>query len=203
MQSGAPAFGTPEYVRTAMVGGQLARRYNVPYRSRTCAPPTRSTRRPRTRACSRCGARHGRRQLHDARRRLDGGRAARQLREDGARRRPVARWSPRSSTRSSSTRPRSRSTPSSEVGPGGHFFGIAAHPGPLPQRVLQAADLRLAQLRDLAGSRQPGGAGQGQGHRQPSSSPRTSHPRWIDAVREELEAFVARRVAEGGVATDY
>jgi trimethylamine--corrinoid protein Co-methyltransferase len=33
MQSGAPAFGTPEYVRTAMVGGQLARRYGIPYRS--------------------------------------------------------------------------------------------------------------------------------------------------------------------------
>jgi trimethylamine---corrinoid protein Co-methyltransferase len=33
MQSGAPAFGTPEYMRAAMVGGQLARRYKVPYRS--------------------------------------------------------------------------------------------------------------------------------------------------------------------------
>ena len=33
MQSGAPAFGTPEYMRTAMIGGQLARRYAVPYRS--------------------------------------------------------------------------------------------------------------------------------------------------------------------------
>ncbi len=33
MRSGAPAFGTPEYLRTAMVGGQLARRYGVPYRS--------------------------------------------------------------------------------------------------------------------------------------------------------------------------
>jgi trimethylamine---corrinoid protein Co-methyltransferase len=33
MQSGAPAFGTPEYQRAAMVGGQLARRYNLPYRS--------------------------------------------------------------------------------------------------------------------------------------------------------------------------
>src|SRR5436190_12753853 len=32
MQSGAPAFGTPEYMRTAMVGGQLAGRYGVPYR---------------------------------------------------------------------------------------------------------------------------------------------------------------------------
>ena len=33
MQSGAPAFGTPEYMRTALIGGQLARRYGVPYRS--------------------------------------------------------------------------------------------------------------------------------------------------------------------------
>jgi trimethylamine--corrinoid protein Co-methyltransferase len=33
MQSGAPAFGTPEYVRTAMATGQLCRRYGVPYRS--------------------------------------------------------------------------------------------------------------------------------------------------------------------------
>ena len=32
-KDGAPAFGTPEYMRTAMVGGQLARRYKVPYRS--------------------------------------------------------------------------------------------------------------------------------------------------------------------------
>lgn len=33
MQSGAPAFGTPEYMRAALVGGQLARRYRIPYRS--------------------------------------------------------------------------------------------------------------------------------------------------------------------------
>ncbi len=33
MRSGAPAFGTPEYTRAALAGGQLARRYGVPYRS--------------------------------------------------------------------------------------------------------------------------------------------------------------------------
>lgn len=33
MKSGAPAFGTPEYVRAAYAGGQLARRYKIPYRS--------------------------------------------------------------------------------------------------------------------------------------------------------------------------
>ncbi len=33
MKSGAPAFGTPEYTRAAMAGGQLARHLGVPYRS--------------------------------------------------------------------------------------------------------------------------------------------------------------------------
>ncbi len=33
MKSGAPAFGTPEYTKAVMAGGQLARRYGLPYRS--------------------------------------------------------------------------------------------------------------------------------------------------------------------------
>jgi trimethylamine--corrinoid protein Co-methyltransferase len=33
MKSGAPAFGTPEYMKAQIVGGQLARRYHVPYRT--------------------------------------------------------------------------------------------------------------------------------------------------------------------------
>ena len=33
MKSGAPAFGTPEYMKTAIVGGQLARRLGLPFRS--------------------------------------------------------------------------------------------------------------------------------------------------------------------------
>ncbi len=33
MKSGAPAFGTPEYMKAAIIGGQLARRYNLPYRT--------------------------------------------------------------------------------------------------------------------------------------------------------------------------
>ena len=41
MKSGAPAFGTPEYMKAAIVGGQLARRYRVPYRtSNVCAANT-------------------------------------------------------------------------------------------------------------------------------------------------------------------
>lgn len=33
MKTGAPAFGTPEYVKATLAGGQMARRYNLPYRS--------------------------------------------------------------------------------------------------------------------------------------------------------------------------
>ncbi|PWQ96850.1 trimethylamine methyltransferase family protein [Leucothrix pacifica] len=33
MKSGAPAFGTPEYIRAAQISGQLARRYGLPFRS--------------------------------------------------------------------------------------------------------------------------------------------------------------------------
>jgi len=36
MKSGAPAFGTPEFARAALAGGQLARRYALPYRSSNC-----------------------------------------------------------------------------------------------------------------------------------------------------------------------
>lgn len=33
MKSGAPAFGTPEYAKAVLIGGQLARRYGIPYRT--------------------------------------------------------------------------------------------------------------------------------------------------------------------------
>jgi trimethylamine--corrinoid protein Co-methyltransferase len=36
MKTGAPAFGTPEYVRTTQVSGQLARRYKLPWRASNC-----------------------------------------------------------------------------------------------------------------------------------------------------------------------
>jgi trimethylamine---corrinoid protein Co-methyltransferase len=33
MKTGAPAFGTPEYMKAVIAGGQLARRYKLPYRT--------------------------------------------------------------------------------------------------------------------------------------------------------------------------
>ena len=41
MKSGAPAFGTPEYMQAQHIGGQLVRRYGIPYRSsNVCAANT-------------------------------------------------------------------------------------------------------------------------------------------------------------------
>lgn len=41
MKSGSPAFGTPEYMKAQHVGGQLARKYGIPYRSsNVCAANT-------------------------------------------------------------------------------------------------------------------------------------------------------------------
>lgn len=36
MKSGAPAFGTPEYAKSTIASGQLARRYRLPYRTSNC-----------------------------------------------------------------------------------------------------------------------------------------------------------------------
>ena len=36
MRSGAPAFGTPENAKANLAGGQLARRYGLPYRTSGC-----------------------------------------------------------------------------------------------------------------------------------------------------------------------
>lgn len=41
MKSGAPAFGTPEYMKAVLAGGQLCRKYGIPYRtSNVCAANT-------------------------------------------------------------------------------------------------------------------------------------------------------------------
>jgi trimethylamine--corrinoid protein Co-methyltransferase len=41
MKTGAPAFGTPEYMKAVLAGGQLARKYGIPYRtSNVCAANT-------------------------------------------------------------------------------------------------------------------------------------------------------------------
>ena len=91
MKSGAPAFGTPEYMKAALVGGQLARRYGLPYRTSNANAANDRGRAGGLRVGAvALGGGDGRRQLRHARRRLARGRARRLVREDGDRRRPAA-----------------------------------------------------------------------------------------------------------------
>ena len=150
MKSGAPAFGTPEYMKTAIVGGQLARRLGLPYRSSNAnAANTLDAQAAYESVFSLWGAIMGGVNLlmHGAGW-MEGGLAG-LVREDGARRRsardgrrvpaPAARRS-----RGTGDRGDARGRPRRA------FLRRRAHPEPLPQRLLRADDFRLAQLRDLA-----------------------------------------------------
>ena len=88
MKTGAPAFGTPEYTRAAMAGGQLARRYKIPYRSsNACAANAVDAQAAYEFGDVGLGRGHGPCQYDHAWRRLDGGRPRRQFREGDPRRR--------------------------------------------------------------------------------------------------------------------
>ena len=90
-----------------------------------------------------------------------------------------------------------------EVGPGGHFFGAAAHAVALPDRVPQADAVATGGTtrrgRRPARRRRPAKANRIWKELLAAYEPPPMDP----ARREELDAFVARRVAEGGVPTDY
>ena len=150
MKSGAPAFGTPEYMKTAIVGGQLARRL-VSALSFVQHQRRQFARRPgglRERVLA-VGRDHGRRQSDDARRGLDGRRIAGFVREDGARRRPAGdgRRVPAAAAR---RRRRTGARGDARGRPRRAFLRRGAYPGALSHRLLPADDLGLAQLRDLA-----------------------------------------------------
>ena len=90
-----------------------------------------------------------------------------------------------------------------EVGPGGHFFGAQHTLGALCDSLLPAADLRLAQL---------AASGRKQDRRRRPESERAMETgvRGVSGaadldpgISEEIDAFVSRRVAEGGQVSDY
>ena len=137
-----------------------------------------------------------------ARRRLDGGRSARQLREDDLDAELLgmveASWS-RSWSDEDHAGLRCRYE---GVGPGGHFFGAEHTQSRYPDRLPQADAQRLAQLREWREAGSPQLPAQGESDLEGAA--RAYGPPPMDpAIDEELEAFVARRVAEGGVPTDY
>jgi trimethylamine--corrinoid protein Co-methyltransferase len=202
MQSGAPAFGTPEYMRTAMIGGQLARRYDVPYRSsNVSAANSVDAQAAYESVFSLWGAIMGGVNLlmHGAGW-MEGGLQAsfEKVILDAELLGMVAAFLDGVVVDEETL----ALDAMREVGPGGHFFG-AAHTQARFRTAFHKpmlSDWRNYETWEEAGS--PEAAGKA--HRIFKEMLAAYAPPPIDpAIAEELEAFVARRKAEGGVATDF
>jgi trimethylamine--corrinoid protein Co-methyltransferase len=202
MKSGAPAFGTPEYMKATIVGGQLARRYKVPYRtSNTCAANAVDAQAAYESVFSLWGVTMGGGNLimHGAGW-LEGGLVAsfeKFVLDCDLIQMVMEFLQPLDTTEDALGVEAIR-----EVGPGGHFFG-AAHTLARYTDAFYAplvSDWRNFQQWSAAGK--PEAAHKANAvckqalaeYREPSIDP---------AIREELDAFVARRKREGGAPTDF
>jgi trimethylamine--corrinoid protein Co-methyltransferase len=202
MKSGAPAFGTPEYMKAQHVGGQLARRYRLPYRtSNTCAANTMDAQAAYESVFSLWGAINGGGNfvLHSAGW-MEGGLTAsfEKMILDIDLLQMIAQFmTPLDLSADALAIDAIR-----DVGPGGHFFGTA-HTQARYRNAFYApviSDWRNFQTWAEAGSPTA-----------PDKANRVFKERLaayeepaIDvAIREELDAFVDRRIAEGGVKTDF
>ncbi len=202
MRSGSPAFGTPEFIKAAMLGGQLARRYGVPYRSSNVnAANTVDAQAGYESAFSLWGAVMGGANIvfHGAGW-LEGGLKASFEK--------MVLDADLISMMQTLLQPIDTSDASlaldaiDEVGPGGHFFGTQ-HTQDRYKTAFYSpmvSDWRNFETWDEAGS--------------PTAYDRTEAlvpellaeyrpPTLSESARAELDEFVARRVAEGGVATDF
>ncbi|MDD9815924.1 MAG: trimethylamine methyltransferase family protein [Gammaproteobacteria bacterium] len=202
MRSGAPAFGTPESMKAALAGGQLARRYRLPYRSSNAnAANAVDAQAAYESVFSLWGAVMGRANilLHGAGW-LEGGLRASfekfildvdllQMVAEFLRPLPVDDGE----LALDAVR---------EVGAGGHFFGAAHTQARYRNAFYQPL---LSDWRNFENWRDAG-APQTVEHanRLYKKTLQEFQPPPLDpAVREELDAFVEKRKAEGGVPTDF
>ncbi|NNJ73722.1 MAG: methyltransferase, partial [Anderseniella sp.] len=202
MKSGAPAFGTPEYMKAAMVGGQLARRYHIPYRtSNTCAANTLDAQAAYESVFSLWGVTMGGGNLvmHGAGW-MEGGLVAsleKFVLDCDLIQMVKSFLQPLDLSRDALGL-----DAMGEVGPGGHFFGCA-HTMARYQSAFYApliSDWRNFEQWQSTGS--PHASDKAQDVlRQVLST--YQKPAIDPAVEEELEAFVARRTEEGGAPTDF
>ncbi|MBE7185255.1 MAG: trimethylamine methyltransferase family protein [Methylobacterium mesophilicum] len=202
MKSGAPAFGTPEYMKAQLLGGQLARRYKIPYRtSNVCAANQVDAQAAYESVFSLWGAIQGGANfmLHSAGW-LEGGLRCsyEKMMVDIDLLQMVAEFlTPLDLSEDALALDAIR-----DVGPGGHFFGT-----PHTQARYKTAfyspiisDWRNFETWAEAGS--------------PTALERANRlwkerlaayeePPMDPAICEELDAFVAKRIAEGGAPTDF
>jgi trimethylamine--corrinoid protein Co-methyltransferase len=202
MKSGAPAFGTPEYMKACLLGGQLARRYGLPYRSsNTNAANTLDAQSAYESVFSLWGAVMGGVNLlmHGAGW-MEGGLHAsfEKMVLDADLLAMVAEF-----LTPLKTAPEELALDAiREVGPGGHFFGCA-HTQARYRTAFFAP--MISDWRNYETWREAGSptaydtANRLYRQRLDSFEPPPTDP----AVREDLEAFVARRKAQGGVPTDF
>ncbi|MBA3796857.1 MAG: trimethylamine methyltransferase family protein [Chloroflexi bacterium] len=202
MQSGAPAFGTPEYMRTAMVGGQLARRYGLPYRSsNVCAANAVDAQAAYESVFSLWGAvMGGVNLLMHGQGWMEGGLHAgfeKMILDADLLQMVSAFLDPITVDEDSLGLDAIR-----EVGPGGHFFG-AEHTQSRYRTAFHKpmlSDWRNYESWQEAGSPEATAKANSIGKELLAAyQPPAIEP----AVEEELAGFVARRKAEGGVPTDF
>ena len=170
MKSGAPAFGTPEYMKTAIVGGQLARRLGLPYRSSNAnAANSLDAQAAYESVFSLWGAVMGGVNflMHGAGW-MEGGLQAsfEKMVLDADLLAMVAEF-----LRPMRVEDEELALDAMrEVGPGGHFFGAEHTQSRYRTAFFRADDLRLAQLRDLARGRIADRRGRRRAYRRPASA---------------------------------
>ncbi len=202
MKSGAPAFGTPEYMRATQISGQMARFYGIPMRaSNACAANCPDAQAAWESSQSLWAVTTGRANVvYHAAGWLEGGLCAsyekfvmdcETLQQVMSYMKPIG------------TTPDDLAVETiAEVGPDGHFFGCQ-HTQDRYQTAFYApflSDWRNFEAWEEAGA---------------IRTPERANKIWkeilanfeappIDvAIKEELEAFVARRKEEGGAPTDF
>ncbi len=202
MQSGAPAFGTPEYMQSAMLGGQLARRYNLPYRSsNVCAANAIDAQAGYESVFSLWGAIMGGANIvfHGAGW-MEGGLHAgfEKMVIDNDLLQGVAAFLQPLVVDDASMALEAIA----DVGPGGHFFGTQHTQDRYRSAFFKPAvsDWRNYESWVLAGSP----TALDHAERLVAEHLAAYQPPPLDDARqEELHAYIDRRVSEGGVATDY
>jgi trimethylamine---corrinoid protein Co-methyltransferase len=202
MKSGAPAFGTPEYMKACILGGQMARRYRLPYRtSSTNAANSVDAQAAYESVFSLWGAIMGGGNLIlHAFGWMEGGLVAsyeKFLLDVDLAQMVLEFLKPLDMSEEALGFDAIR-----EVGPGGHFFG-AQH------TLSRYADAFYAPLiSDWRNFQQWTAAGQPVAWQRANALWKQAlaeyrEPPMDEAIAEELDAFVARRVEEGGQPTDF
>ncbi len=202
MKSGSPAFGTPEYMKTAIAGGQLARRYGLPYRSsNVCAANSVDAQAAYESVFSLWGAISGGCNLlkHGAGW-LEGGLCAsfEKFILDVDLLQMVSQFLQPIKVDDSEL----ALDTIAEVGPGGHFFGTQ-HTQERYENAFYApliSDWRNYESWQEAGSPQ---APEKANALYQQALLEYEKPPLDEAIKDELDDFVARRISEGGVKTDY